>query len=93
MISPDATAGEDADDDAIDEHAVIEEARALIGVAEDELDPEVRISRRGDEQLMLTEDYVIGRMTAELDADDAGVYRVVKVVVELTDGPVTFPES
>lgn len=89
--TPDATAGDD--DESIDEHAVIEEAKALVGQPEDELDPEVRIARRGDEQFALTEDYVIGRMTAELDPDDAGVYRVVKVVVELTEGPMTFPES
>ena len=89
--TPDATAG--SDDDAVDEHAMIEEARALIGVAEDELDADVRIGRRGDEQFALTEDYVIGRMTAELDPDDAGIYRVTKIVLELTDGPMTVPES
>ena len=88
--TPDATA---SDDDAIDEHAVIEKAKALVGTPEDELDADVRIARRGEETFALTEDYVIGRMTVELDPDDAGVYRVVKVVVELTEGPMTFPES
>ena len=84
-----------ADDDsgAVDEHAAIEEAKALVGVAEDELDPSVRVSRRGDEQYAVTEDYRIGRMTVELDPDDQGTMRVTKVVLELTEGPMTFPES
>ena len=86
-----STSGDD--DDAIDEHAAIEEAKALIGMAEDELDPGVRVSRRGDEQYAVTEDYVIGRMTVELDPDDDGTMRVTKVVLELTEGPMTFPES
>ena len=83
----------EGDDDAVDEHALIEEAKALVGMAEDELDRDVRISRRGDEQFLLTEDYVIGRMTVELDPDDTGTMRVTTVVLELTEGPVTFPES
>ncbi len=81
------------DDGAIDEAAVIEEGRALLGMAEDELDPSVRIARAGDEQFALTEDYRIGRMTVELDPDSAGTLRVTKVVIELTDGPLTLPES
>lgn len=89
--TPSTSAG--SDDEAIDEHAAIEEAKALVGVAEDELDGDVRIARRGDEQFALTEDYRIGRMTVELDPDDQGTMRVTKVVVELTDGPMTFPES
>ena len=89
--TPSTSAGDD--DDAIDEHAAIEEAKALIGMAEDELDPGVRVSRRGDEQYAVTEDYVIGRMTVELDPDDDGTMRVTKVVLELTEGPMTFPES
>lgn len=61
----------------------------LIGVAEDELDPSVRIARRGDETFALTEDYVVGRLTVELDADSAGVYRVTKATLERAGGPYT----
>lgn len=35
---------------------------------------------------------MIGRMTVELDPDIGGTLRVTKVVIELTDGPVTLPE-
>jgi hypothetical protein len=86
------TATDGGDPDAIDEGAIIEEANRLIGLAEDELDDSVRIGRRGDEYMILTEDYQIGRMTAELDPDDLGVMRVTSVIIELTDGPVTVPE-
>jgi hypothetical protein len=66
-----------------------EEARDLLGVAEADLPPEVRIGRRGDEGFMLTQDYVLGRSTVELDEASDG-YRVVSVTVELPDGPETF---
>lgn len=77
------------DGEGVDEHAAIAEAEGLIGVARDDLDPSVRISRMGDEQLAVTEDYVIGRITVELDPDADGVLRVVSATVELTEGPVT----
>ncbi|MFA9428768.1 hypothetical protein [Egicoccus sp. AB-alg2] len=66
-----------------------ETARAMVGLAEDELAPDVRVGRRGGEQMMLTEDYVLGRKTVELDDDGAGTFRVVAVTVELPDGPET----
>lgn len=65
------------------------DAEALLGAREDELPEDVRVSRRGDETLFLTEDYRIGRMTVELDERD-GVFVVTSVVVELPEGPVTF---
>ena len=68
-------------------------ARALLGVAEDELPPDVRIGRRGAEQMMLTEDYRIGRMTVELDEGEGGVFRVTLVVLEMEDGPETFTDK
>ena len=52
-------------------------------------DSEVRIARRGDEFFILTDDYVLGRSTVELD-DDGNGYRVVSVTVELPDQPETF---
>lgn len=70
--------------------AARERARATLGVAEDELEPDVRVGRRGDEQFMLTEDYVLGRITVELDDDGAGTFVVTQARVELPDGPETF---
>jgi hypothetical protein len=63
--------------------------RELLGTPEDELPADVRVGRRGDEHMMLTEDYVLGRHTVELDADGDGVFRVTAVVTELPDGPET----
>lgn len=65
------------------------DAEALLGVPEDQLADDVRVSRRGEETFFLTEDYRLGRMTVELDEHD-GVYVVTAVVVELPEGPVTF---
>lgn len=76
--------------DAFDEDAEREAAEGMIGLTEAELAPDVRIGRRGAEQFALTEDYVLGRKTVELDADADGVFRVTSVTVELLDGPDTF---
>lgn len=40
--------------------------------------------------MILTEDYVLGRITVELDADTEGAFRAVTATVELPDGPETF---
>lgn len=66
------------------------EAQALLGTPEGELPAEVRVGRRGREQMMLTEDYVVGRMTVELDDAGDGTWVVAVVTVELGDGPETF---
>jgi hypothetical protein len=66
-----------------------EEARGLLGMNEDDLPDDVRTARRGDETFALTEDYVLGRRTVELD-DEGDGYRVTAVTVELPDGPETF---
>lgn len=66
-----------------------ETAQAVLGMFEADLDGDVRIARRGDEHFMLTEDYVLGRLTVDLDDDGHG-YRVVSVTVELPDGPETY---
>lgn len=68
----------------------IADAHGLLGRAEADLPPDVRIGRRGHEQMALTEDYVLGRMTVELDDTDGSDFRVVAVTVELPDGPQTF---
>ncbi len=91
--------GDDVDDGTVDEpaapgadidtDAAREEARAVLGMFEGDLPEDVRIARRGEESFMLTEDYVLGRRTVELD-DDGDGFRVTSVVVELPDGPETF---
>jgi hypothetical protein len=88
----DVVDGDDGDEFGADFDAdsAREAARATLGTAEGELDAVVRVSRRGDENYMLTEDYVFGRLTVDLDADADGVYRVVSVVVELPEGPETY---
>jgi hypothetical protein len=61
----------------------------LLGLYEDDLAADVRIARRGSEQMALTEDYVLGRLTVELD-EDGSAYRVTSVTVELPAGPETL---
>jgi hypothetical protein len=75
--------------DDLDVDTAIQDARAVLGMAEEDLPDDVRIARRGDETFALTEDYVLGRRTVELD-DDGDGHRVTSVVVELPDGPQTF---
>jgi hypothetical protein len=82
---------EDADEDAVDEGALIRDAGSLLGRSEDEVLEEladVRVGRHGDQEMMLTEDYVLGRMTIATDDDGTGTFRIVEVTLELTDGPV-----
>lgn len=65
-------------------------AQDLLGRPEADLPETIRVARRGGEQFMLTEDYVEGRVTVELDPDDSGAFVVTKVTVEMPDGPETF---
>jgi hypothetical protein len=86
--------GVECDDDGVidpnlDPELGRQDARAVLGMQEGDLPPEVRIARRGDETFALTEDYVIGRVTVELDDDGSGM-RVTRSTVELPDGPETF---
>lgn len=67
-----------------------QDAQAVLGMNEEDLPADVRIGRRGDEVMALTEDYRLGRRTVELDDTDGSGFRVVSVVVELPDGPETF---
>ena len=66
-----------------------DEAHGLLGLHEADLPSDVRIARKGAEQFPLTEDYVLGRLTVELDNDGDG-FRVTSVTVELPDGPETL---
>ena len=88
---PDLDDDGDADDEWADfpSDEAREQARGFLGMGEDDVPEDVRIGRRGDETFMLTEDYVLGRSTVELD-DDGDGFRVVSVTVELPDGPETF---
>lgn len=70
------------------ENVTREDAEVLIGLHESDLPGDVRVSRRGAEEFFLTEDYVIGRMTVELDDDGSGTFVVTKVVLEADEGPV-----
>jgi hypothetical protein len=67
-----------------------EDVRVYLGMNESDLPDHVRVARVGDEHFMLTEDYVLGRVTVELDDIDGSGNRVVSVTVELPDGPETF---
>jgi hypothetical protein len=81
--------------DAIDEGALIREAESLLGRSEDEVlegHPSARLGRHGDEHLMLTEDYMVGRMTIATEDDGSGTFRVVEVTLELTDAPIVITE-
>lgn len=82
-----------ADEDApMTDNDHIERARTLIGTAEADLPGDVRIGRRGDEDMMLAQDYVVGRRTVALDDDGSGTYVVTAVTVELDEGPETITE-
>jgi hypothetical protein len=77
-------------EEPIDEGAMIREATDLLGEREEAVlaaREDVRVGRRGSEQMMLTEDYVLGRKTIATEDDGTGTYRVVEVSIELTEGP------
>lgn len=89
VVDPDGEVPPDLGDD-FDSDAALIAGEALLGDAEDELADDVRVGRRGEETFALTEDYVLGRLTVELDDDGTGTYRVTSVVVELPEGPETL---
>lgn len=76
--------------DVFDSEAAIAQAESLLGLTDAELGPDVRIARQGEEQMMLTQDYRIGRLTVELDLNDMDEWIVTAVTVELPDAPRTF---
>lgn len=70
-------------------------ANAYLGLTEEEAQAQAevdgrpfRVGARDGEQLMLTEDYVLGRVTASIND---GV--ITAVTVESTDGPVTVEST
>lgn len=82
--------GTSVDGDEFPVEQARQEAQGLLGMNEDDLPDDVRIGRRGEEAMALTEDYRLGRQTVELDDTDGSGFRVVSVVVELPAGPETF---
>lgn len=80
-------AGPTSQPGAFDRSAVEQQARDLLGLAEEEVEvgPLTRIVRRGQEDLAATMDRVPGRMDVELDEDGAGGFVVTRVVVEVPD--------
>lgn len=86
----DAPAAGDAAGTRPSDDTMRETAQSLLGTAEADLADDIRVGRRGGEQMALTEDYVIGRYTVELDDDGTGTFRVTAVTVEMEDGPETF---
>lgn len=90
MDGDEPVTGPDDTGDEFPSDAARAEAQALLGTPEAELGPDVRVGRRGEESRMLTEDYVLGRITVELDDDGSGTYVVTSATVELPDGPETF---
>lgn len=80
--------GERLDGEAIE--AIEQAAHGLLGRYETDLPADVRIGRRGTEVMMLTEDFVVGRLTVALDDTDESGYRVVEVTAELPNGTATY---
>ncbi len=62
---------------------LLESAASILGTPETGVDPSWRVGRRGEESFALTEDFVVGRFTVELDDDGTGVFLISSVTVEL----------
>lgn len=90
VVTDGGDAGMDDPAADLDVEGELAEARALLGLAEEDLPADVRVGKRGGEHMMLTEDYVFGRHTVELDTGADGVARVTSVTTELEDGPETI---
>ena len=88
-VEPDGGIG-DTPGDQFPVDVARDNAHGLLGLNERDLPADVRIARIGNEQFALTEDYVLGRLTVDLDDLDDGGYRVTSVTVELPDGTETF---
>ena len=73
--------------------SLLADAASILGTPEAGLDPAWRVGRRGDESFPLTEDFVVGRYTVELDDDGTGAFVVTAVTVELPGGAQTVTEE
>ncbi len=72
---------------------LLDNAASWLGTPEPGLDPTWRIARRGEEQFALTEDFVVGRFTVELDDDGTGAFAITAVTVELPGGARTVNDK
>lgn len=79
---------------AIDETGIRQfrkDAKYYLGRPQDELNELIRIARIDNEQMAVTDDYRVGRITVELDTVEQGAQPIVtSATVELPDGPETF---
>lgn len=88
--TPELTDGEPVEIDETGIEQFRRDASAYLGATRDELPETIRIGRIDDEQMALTEDYQIGRITVELDdLNGDGNPVVTSATVELPDGPET----
>ena len=78
---------------AVTVESLLENAASYLGTPEAGLDPAWRIGRRGDDSFDLTEDFVVGRFTVELDDDGTSTFLVTTVTVELPGGAQTVAEE
>ncbi|WP_052667803.1 hypothetical protein [Nitriliruptor alkaliphilus] len=91
-LGGDAGAGDDVGFD-IDIDAARQDAESMLGEPEDDVLErweDVRLGRRGDEEMILTFDLRPGRKTIATEDDGTGTYRVVAVILETEDGSETF---
>lgn len=91
-LGGDAGPGDDLGSD-LDIDAARRDAESLLGEVEEdvlELWGDVRVGRRGDEEMMLTFDLQPGRKTIATEDDGTGTFRVVEVILETEDGSETF---
>ena len=89
--NPPLTAGEPVPIDETGVTQLRKDAKFYLGVPQDQLNETIRVGRIDDEQMALTEDYRIGRITVELDTVEKGKPPIVtSATVELPAGPETF---
>ena len=85
---------DDGEPVALDETAIEQfrkDAKYYLGRPQDDLNELIRVARVDDEQMAVTDDYRIGRITVELDTVEKGQQPIVtSATVELPDGPETF---
>lgn len=90
MCPPDVTDCVDTSADDFDVEAARARAYGLLGLYRSDVPEAVRIARIGDDELPITDDHRLGRMTVEIEDTDGSGLRVVAVVVELPDGAETY---
>ena len=90
MCPPEVTDCVDTSTEDFDVEAARARAYGLLGLYRSDVPETVRIARIGDDELPITDDHRLGRMTVEIEDTDGSGLRVVAVVVELPDGAETY---